>query len=223
MIRIAIACVITLSVIVGSSSAAPILVNGGFETPDIPDGTFVRSPMSTGWVFDDPNDGSGINDPNSAFSNIAAPDGSQQYAFLQDNSSPTRNGTFFQDISGFNVGDLVFVDFFAAGRAAGSGANPFSVSLDGMAVGLFTPMTGTFQSFSTTIPYAATTNTVRLRFDGLGNMGAGGDRTSFIDDVSLRVIEAPISTLPEPASMLLWGVGALGLGLVGYRRKKSLA
>ena len=51
-----------------------------------------------------------------------------------------------------------------------------------------------------------------------GEFRSGAD-TGFLDNVVLNGAE-PAAAVPEPASLAIWGLGALGCAIAGYRRRK---
>ncbi len=63
-------------------------------------------------------------------------------------------------------------------------------------------------------------DTIRVRdsLSGGGSVTDGGFQALSIDS-----IETATNTVPEPASMVIWGIGALGMGLVARNRKKLAA
>jgi hypothetical protein len=70
------------------------------------------------------------------------------------------------------------------------------------------------------ISFTADSTTETLTFRGVG-LQELSDESWGIDNV---VVTGPESTaVPEPASLALWSIGALGGAVAGYRRQKPAA
>jgi hypothetical protein len=200
----------TLFVSAGFEARAdPVFVNSSFETPNVGN-NFLIDPTGpgVGWNF---IGSSGVSGNNSLFTqgNPPAPDGTQ-VGILQ-------NVTIFsQVVGGFNAGQQYTLSFLAAQRGSG-GSQPstekLQVSVDGNPVGTFQPP-GTNYSAFTTVPLLLTAGSHTFTFTGLGGT-TGTDNTAFVDLVT-------ITAIPEPASVVLAGLGSLGLlGLVRRRRASA--
>ena len=212
----------------------PSVGNAGFELPNLGVGfnayrygdgsggnpgtlTFADQ-GGPGWTF---SNTAGIAANGSAFGVVGA-DGNQA-GFLQKLSNIS------QVVSGF-ANQSYIVRFLAEGRGTqggSAGSNDLQVSIDGTPLTFggassFTPGTGSFTTF-TSDPIALTAGTHILTFTGLDTLG--GDRTSFIDDVSVFDppsaassvvgLAAPSSTDPGSVALAALGVPASGGGGVG--------
>src|SRR5262249_34227238 len=145
-----------------------------FEVPALSAGSFQYNPSGGSWTF---SSSSGIANNGSAFNNANAPDG-VQVGILQ------MMGSISQSIT-FPVGGPAVISFLSAFRNSQNGANDFTVSIDGNIVGTFTPPTSaTYTPFSTT-PLIVTAGSHVVTFLGLDSLT--GDRTSFIDNVTISV------------------------------------
>jgi hypothetical protein len=173
----------------------PSVGNAGFEQPNLgtgfsafrdgaggggnPGTLTLADQGGSGWTFT-PNSGIAAN--GSAF-NVTGADGNQA-GFLHYQSSIS------QAISGFNAQQGYVLSFMAEGRgtqAGTAGSNDFDVLIDGTPVTFhgatsITPNGGVFTTY-TSDPFFVTAGTHTLTFNGLDTLG--GDRTSFIDDVSI--------------------------------------
>jgi len=158
-----------------------VTTNASFETPSLGAGNFSYSPGGATWSF---TAFSGIAANGSAFSFLAAPDGTQ-VAFLQGQSS------FSESITSVSVGDVI--SFFAALRTTNPGET-FIVSYAGSVIGTFlaSSLSTTWTKFSVTIPVAAPSSGL-LEF---ASAGTGGADT----DVGIDLV----TSVPEPMSMQLF-------------------
>ena len=183
----------------GSLASAQTLPNASFETPDIND-NFQYNPNGnfTG--------GAGVTDPPSGFSALVPTDGSQ-YAFLQNTGSITQTG------SGFVPGTLYTLSFDLAARncCSSSAGNNVRVTVDGTTVFEGLPTATEVFNTRTTSQFTTTDATPDVVFVGLGVPGQG-DVTTFVDNVRVNVV-------PEPASLGLLALGAVGLLARGRRRR----
>lgn len=66
-----------------------------------------------------------------------------------------------------------------------------------------------------TFVFTADSSLTKLSFR---DVSGGDDNVSFVDSVSVELVGN--AAVPEPASMAIWSVGALGCALAGYRRRK---
>lgn len=57
---------------------------------------------------------------------------------------------------------------------------------------------------------------VAADFAGFGSSGSAGSKTYTYEDPAPASLETP-----EPASLAIWGLGAIGCAIAGYRRRKS--
>lgn len=201
--RIAIAAAITLTSASAFATTINTVVNGGFESPVVNNFGYLGGTTTGGWTFT--GFGTGIAVNGSAF-NVVNPSGNQA-ALLQG------AGVSISQAIDFSQG-IFSISFLAEGRGAGYGANTISVLIDGVALtfsGATTLTPGTTSSFTqyTTDYVLLTAGLHTLSFAGLGNNG--GDRTTFIDNVSVNV--------PEPVTLGLFGLGLVALGAARRKTK----
>ena len=199
---------VLLSMVFGGVAQATIISNGSFETPDIPDNDFLYNPSGGTWSF---LDSSGIIDPVSGFTAPPAPDGAQ-IAFLQA-ASGTFEGSFSQSISltlagGYNL------SYQEAGRPlTGFGGDlNYQVLLDSTIIADRTTTSG--QPFiPVTVGFSAAAGIHTLTFRA---PVASGDNTAFFDAVA-------ITSVPEASTLILWGIGVVGILGIGWRQRKKVA
>lgn len=186
--------------------------NLGFETvdnnPAFAANAFRYDPAGGSWAFQ-PNTGTGgtgIASNGSAFNNATAPEGTK-VALIQGANS-------FSDVFyDFDPSRQYTLTFSEAIRP--SGGNDFEVLLDGQVIFVQHFPAGT--AFATvTSPIfrpidAGNDGQFLLQFRGINSLG--GDRTSFIDNISFALIP-----IPEPATAML---GLVGLGSLMLRRRRQ--
>lgn len=145
---------------------------GGFESPNIAEGTFRYHPPGTAWNY---VGSAGVSANKSGFTrgNPHAPEG-DQVLFIQS------QGFLTQTINLPATGDYTF-SFKAAQRAnVSNGGQTFVLKVDGQVLGTFTPASIFYQSMQTTaVQLSAGTHTIELR----GTNPLGGDNTAFVDDL----------------------------------------
>ncbi len=213
------------------------VANNGFEVPDQGSGTFAYgyvgdySALSVpsidpatpgiGWTFSTllptfPPAGSGIAANGSNFDVQNAPNGNAdgvtstagQAGVIQGGDGTFNSSTsayIEQVLSGFQAGSAT-IDFLASGRqrSIDFGPNTIDVYLDDALLGSVTPNLGVFEPASFTTNVTAGSHILRF----VGNNHLGGDRTSFIDSVT-------VTNIPEPSTLVLLGTALL---LLSYRR-----
>jgi hypothetical protein len=205
----------------------PSVGNAGFELPNLgvgplayrygngtggnPGTLSLADQGGAGWIF---SASAGIAANGSAF-NVIGADGNQA-GLLQFQS------TISQVLNGFAAGTTYVVRFLAEGRATQNGANDLRVSIDGTTLTFggassLTPGTGSFSTF-TSDPFTVAAGTHVLTFAGLDTLG--GDRTSFIDDVSVfdppsDSSSAVVLVIPSGASTDSVASAALGAPVGG--------
>jgi hypothetical protein len=198
------AVLVTLALVsggVGQAKADPVVLNAGFESPDL-NGGYQRAPNGADWTFTSFS-GEAANDSLFGVSNATG----NQAAFVQG------DGYMLQDISGFSQTTYT-LHFLAEGRPANAGSNPLAITLDaspilfGGAITITPPSGFAFVSY-TSDPFTVTAGIHTLTFQGLNvDQSAGNDKSSFIDEVGFLL------AVPEPSSLIL--LGAATGWLLGY-------
>lgn len=155
---------------VPAAGGPPSFANASFETPSLT--TYSYNPAGSSWTF---ANNAGIQHNGSAYSgSVVAPDGVQT-AFVQSISSTL--GTMSQSVN-FPAG--TYRISFQAARRSGN-IQPIRVSVDGTAVGTYTPASNSF-ALITTAYFTVTAGSHTISFAATDNVG---DKTSFIDLVSI--------------------------------------
>ena len=193
--------------ILGALSVIPvypanIVVNGSFEMPDVPTGSFGLFGSIPGWTL--------ASGPSIEIQDRVAGTPFQGNQFLELDS--TGNSSVYQDLS---TTPGLYTLSFAFSPRPGVAANSMQVFWNGSPLttinvtGTGLPDTSwTVYSFGVT----ATGSTTRLQFTGLGPSDSTGE---YVDDVM-------VDNVPEPASMGLLLSGAL-LVAVLYTRNRLRA
>ncbi len=143
-----------------------------------------------------------------SFNGFAAKDGNSHLE-LQVNSP-----TAIQQILGTTVGMQYTLNFWAANRPRDvNGYSQIDVYVNNVLLTSTGHITPTYQWFNFTQTFVATGPNSTIKFRSMGNQNSYGD---FIDNVSV----VGTSTVPEPSSFVLTGLGA---GLLGFmvRRKRN--
>ncbi len=155
--------------------AGPATPNFSFETPNLAGG-FRYNPTGASWTFGGAaGNGSGIAANGSAFAPPNAPHGSQ-VAFVQS------LGTITQTLSGFTPGKAYTLSYLAAQRGNPYGGETWNVKLDNTVIQTnSTPGSNSFTTSS--VNFTATASSHSLAF--VGTNLSGGDRSVFIDNVSI--------------------------------------
>ncbi len=161
---------------IAHGASAVAVGDSSFETPNLGagGGAYQYAVLGTSWTF---SGTSGIAANGSNFNNADAPTGDQT-AFIQNGGAISQNITFAE--TGFYT-----IGFEAAYRPYGAGMNPIMVQVDGVTYGCCVANSTNFQSYRTT-SFPITAGTHRVTFLGLN---PGGDRTTFIDRVSIDKAE----------------------------------
>jgi hypothetical protein len=169
--------------LVGTSAAAGVLQNTGFEAPAVGTGIFQYDPTGSSWTF---AGSAGISGNGSGFTagNSNAPEGTQ-VAFLQ------QTGSFSQTVAGLAAGTYQ-LSFQAAQRGNFQASRQdFRVLVDGVAMGTFTPTGTGYSNLTATLTVGAGSHTIT--FQGLDS--AGGDNTALLDNV--RLTQATAASLSD--------------------------
>ena len=183
------------------------VINGSFETPDIPSNTFLYNPTGGTWAF---NLNSGIIDaPGGGFFGPAAPDGSQ-YAFLQSGGALS---SFSQTIN-FSLSGTYMLSYLVAGRPGNGGGAfgdlSYQILLDSTVIA--TDATITAQPFTNrNVQFAATAGDHTLTF--AVSPGSTGDNTAFFDRIAIQV--------PEPGTIFLFLAFAPALPIARAIRRRD--
>ena len=152
------------------TSSAAAVTDASFETPVQSPAGYTYNPVVSGATF---SGGAGISANNSPWGFAAAPDGNQ-VAFLQAVATISLN------VTGLTPGASYNVNFWMAQRTGQ--LNPVAVSINGTALGTFTPASNAFAPISTPA-FVATSSTETLTFSSTG--GPGGDVSSGLDSISI--------------------------------------
>jgi len=201
------------------SLATPILDNGSLT------GAINNAGVSSGWVVLSPSPDTMDENNNVGISGLGdfaaapstSPDGGTWVGFADDPQTSFQE-TFGQLVSGFAIGTSYTVNWDQAnfGYAPDGFVNDDFINLfiDGIFVGAGSLNILGNGWTSTGVDFSATSNAHQISF-GVGDE-AGRSYLS-IDGIS---ISATTSTVPEPASIALLGLGLAG---VGFSRKKKSA
>lgn len=195
-----------------SATQIELTTNGGFETGD-----------TSGWQYF-PTGSSSFN-----VTNDAAP--GSTFAAELFNNAPGSAAVIKQanlGIGQVSPGDTVSISFYAKGSGADGGVSfaEFFSELDGGGTSaneiLFgggpLALTNEYQLFQTTaIAGPDVSGGVTLQLTATTGAIQGSTQVLFLDNVSVSIEGTPI---PEPASVILAGVGLLGVvGVARYRRR----
>lgn len=201
-------------------TSAQLIVNGSFETPLVPNGSFTNYPggsiLITGWtvVGNDVSVGSTTFTQNGI--TFQAQSGIQWADLSGQNSNSPTNG--LRQIVSTVVGQTYDLQFYVGSATGGGFIFPSTVDLSingGARTSYFNP-TGPnnmldWRQFN--VQFTATTTATDLTFF---NGSASNNFLCGLDNVSLNVVG-----IPEPSTILLTGIAGIGAGgLVWSRWKK---
>lgn len=173
-----------------------LIVNGSFEVPALGSG-YQYNPVSPGWTC---SVSSGIQGNGSQWHGTNAPDGTQ-VAFLQNIGFVTQSVTLAQG--------TYSLTFQAARRLDQS--NPVAVIFNGSQIGLVNPAANDFTTHEISI-VVAEAGTFDITFTGTAG-SSGGDKSSFIDAVSLVLEGAAPTIVGVPYLDVKVDCGAVGNAL----------
>ena len=206
---------------------ANLLTNGSFETPIVSVGGFTNFPVGsgalTGWTVFGPA-GQAVSIVSGSFSQNGV-------------SFPAQDGAQWVDLTGFNnnstegvsqsvattVGHQYQLSYFI-GNTTGGGIFGSTSTVDVLLNGAvaFTdtnstssPSTQNWGQFSHTFTASGAATIIGLR-----NADPGSDNDNGLDNVVLLDLGVPGTSVPEPGTLVLFGLGLAGLGGITWRRHR---
>jgi hypothetical protein len=193
-----------------AANANPVILNGSFSGPV---GGYTYQPSTvTGWSF---NGGTGVQANGSAWGFSNAPGSSGQSAFLQSYIGPLNapagdpSSSIAQNVTGLTSGDTYALSFYLEQRP-GYGANPVTVSIDGVTLAVATPPENdTWTKYTEDFTYNGGSDV--LSFSVTGSGVGPYDNDTGLADVS-------IAATPEPGTLLMLGTGLFGFAAFARRK-----
>lgn len=205
------------------------LINGGFETPVIPDNSFkniLEGTVGLGWQTTATDNK--IEIWRNSFLGVEAYEGDQ---FAELNATQVSN--LYQEVSGIAAGQVVGWEFAHRGR---DGLDTMGLEITDLgsdnALGggddtsLFSKYDfkdgntawGYYEGLTNSLSLG---NTIRFSFLSISSTSSVDPETfgNFLDAVAFGLGEGP-DPVPEPATMLLFGAGIAGLAGFRLKRKK---
>jgi hypothetical protein len=182
-------------------AAAAIIVNGDFDSSVPSNGT------GGGWTSLNIDSAGGWRSTG----------GNSGGVFILNDNGNAPDPTIMQLVTGLTAGVTYRLTGDYANEHQGTGANTFAVDVDGVTLDkLDYPGPGVWGSFSFDITASDTDLLIAFRAEI-----DGSDTDYKIDNISLVDVNA--ETVPEPASLAIWGLGALGCAVAAHRRKRVTA
>ena len=198
--------------------ATVIVTNPSFEvdTFDHWPGNVTENFPITGWDVILP-DWAGINNSSIPYWGYETMDA---HPFLQGQTPPDGlqaaylqyHGQLSQSVSGFEVGTTYTLSYYEAGRKEGTVASPYAkVGTEYVVPEHAMPYTGTFTLMTGTFTATAETMTLVL---------GGGDAFREAGDCAINYDLVAITSVPEPSTLSLLGVGLAGLLAYAWRKRR---
>lgn len=199
--RLAAVSALSVSLLAAAPASANLIINGGFEQPDVAAGSwqYFSSGAVDGWEGDNIE----IWDN---YGGVTAYEGSQ---FAELNAHPYSGSEFgiFQSFA-TTIGQSYDLSF--AYRARQSNSESFDVSvMPGMTWNLDDHVVGAWSIFSGS--FVASSELTTLTFTSV--IPETGTVGNFLDDVKVT------ASVPEPGSIALLGLSLLGMGVARRRRQ----
>jgi hypothetical protein len=205
------------------TSASPIVVNGSLTGP------IANGGVPTGWSINSGSPDTMDQTHNVGVTSVSfasapsgpSPDGGTWVGFARDGASSFTE-SFGQTISGFDIGTQYRVSWYQGNFGAVISGPQYQLSnaiealINTSSIGNGGVLLSSSNWTTGSATFTATATTLRLDFRLLN---AGPSYLS-IDGVTIR--EVQVNTVPEPATLAVFGGLALA-GALGYRRRKATA